>query len=61
LPFQTFWPQLGAKDLDWVRAYIRKQKEHHANGTIHERLERIAFDELKPSIENPGKPGWKVH
>src|SRR5207247_4507882 len=31
----------GTKDLEWVKAYIRNQKEHHARGTIHERLERI--------------------
>ena len=31
----------GTKDLDWVCAYIRNQKEHHRRGTLHERLERI--------------------
>lgn len=31
----------GTKDLPWVAAYIRNQKEHHARGTTHERLERI--------------------
>ena len=31
----------GTKDLEWVRAYIRNQKEHHARGTVQERLERI--------------------
>src|SRR5215831_12630593 len=31
----------GTKDLTWVLAYIRNQKEHHAKGTIYERLERI--------------------
>jgi putative transposase len=31
----------GTKDLEWVCAYIRNQKEHHKRGTIHERLERI--------------------
>jgi putative transposase len=31
----------GTGDLDWVNAYVRNQREHHARGTIHERLERI--------------------
>lgn len=30
----------GAKDLPWVVDYIRFQKEHHASGQIHDRLER---------------------
>jgi putative transposase len=34
----------GTKDLDWVIAYIRNQKEHHKRGTIQERLERIYDD-----------------
>ena len=32
----------GTGDLDWVKQYIRDQREHHANGNVHERLERIA-------------------
>jgi putative transposase len=31
----------GTKDMDWVNAYIRNQKEHHARAQTHERLERI--------------------
>lgn len=31
----------GTKDLPWVVAYIRNQKEHHAKGTAQIRLERI--------------------
>ena len=30
----------GTRDLEWVVKYIHNQREHHANGTIHERLER---------------------
>ncbi len=30
----------GTGDLDWVKEYIRNQREHHANGRIYERLER---------------------
>jgi putative transposase len=32
----------GEKALPWVKAYVRDQQKHHASGTIHERLERIA-------------------
>jgi putative transposase len=31
----------GTKDMDWVNDYIRRQKEHHANGALFDRLERI--------------------
>jgi putative transposase len=30
----------GTGDLEWVRRYIRDQKNHHARGTTHDRLER---------------------
>jgi putative transposase len=30
----------GTKALEWVVAYIQNQREHHARGTVHERLER---------------------
>jgi putative transposase len=35
----------GTRDLDWVVEYVRNQREHHARGTIHDRLERITQDE----------------
>ena len=35
----------GTKDLEWVRSYIRNQKEHHARKTVRERLERITESE----------------
>jgi putative transposase len=35
----------GTKDLDWVKAYIRNQKEHHAKGQVFERLERLAAED----------------
>ena len=35
----------GTRDLGWVVAYIRNQKEHHRRGTTHERLERILAHE----------------
>jgi len=31
----------GTGDLEWVRAYVRNQREHHAKGKVHDRLERI--------------------
>ncbi len=31
----------GTKDLEWVVRYVRNQKEHHARGTVQDRLERI--------------------
>jgi len=40
----------GKGNLGVVRKYIVSQKQHHAKGMLHERLERIAFDE-----ENDGK------
>lgn len=30
----------GSKDLDWVVKYIENQKQHHARGTVQERLEK---------------------
>ena len=31
----------GTSDLEWVKQYIRNQREHHSRGTIYDRLERI--------------------
>ena len=40
----------GSKDLPWVLGYVRRQREHHAAGEVHERLERIESDETgKPA------------
>ena len=35
----------GSKDLEWVKAYVRNQKEHHAKGNVYDRLERITNEE----------------
>ena len=35
----------GTKDLEWVRGYIRNQREHHARGTVVDRLEWITTDD----------------
>jgi putative transposase len=50
----------GAKDLEWVKAYVRDQKQRHEAGRAVQRLERItSMDEwLKPNIEKPGEPGY---
>ena len=37
----------GQRDLPWVRAYIRNQKRHHAQGTVEPRLERITDVECR--------------
>jgi REP element-mobilizing transposase RayT len=36
----------GTRDLEWVKTYVRNQKEHHARGTTHERLEKITEREV---------------
>jgi len=43
----------GTKDLPWVVQYVRDQKEHHARGSIHDRMERIerAADEVGKPVE----------
>jgi putative transposase len=41
----------GTKDLDWVKAYIRNQKEHHRRASAVDRLERInAEEKYSPSV-----------
>jgi putative transposase len=30
----------GTRDLPWVVEYVQNQREHHAKGSVHERLER---------------------
>jgi REP element-mobilizing transposase RayT len=46
----------GTGDLEWVRAYIHNQPEHHARGTTHDRLERIAPAEDSAKAPSPGSP-----
>jgi REP element-mobilizing transposase RayT len=40
----------GTGDLPWVISYMRNQKQHHAKGTIQERLERWEAE------ADPGSP-----
>jgi putative transposase len=36
----------GTGDLPWVKGYIANQREHHARGSVHDRLERVTqYDE----------------
>jgi putative transposase len=39
----------GTKDIPWVRAYSRNQKEHHGKGGVVDRLERINAEETYPN------------
>jgi putative transposase len=43
----------GTRDLEWVVAYIHRQREHHANGTTHDRLERIDTDAQAEQSKTP--------
>lgn len=44
----------GSKDLEWVVDYARNQKQHHARGTTHSRLEQI---EAEAAEEKPVETG----
>src|SRR5213079_999972 len=35
----------GTKDLEWVKAYVLNQRQHHTRGTAVDRLERITATE----------------
>ena len=45
----------GTRDLDWVKQYIRNQREHHASGRAVDRLERIT------ELEDPAPSGSPVN
>ena len=38
----------GTGDLEWVKVYIRNQRQHHTKGTTVDRLERITVMEGSP-------------
>lgn len=44
----------GTKDLPWVVGYVERQKEHHAAGKIHDRLEFLGSP-LKRAEERKGR------
>lgn len=37
----------GTKDLEWVKDYVRNQRQRHASGKIEERLERFTAPEAQ--------------
>ncbi|MEN6452051.1 MAG: hypothetical protein ABFC96_16295 [Thermoguttaceae bacterium] len=42
----------GTRDLDWVKEYVRNQRQHHAQGKTFDRLERFAaFDDEQDARE----------
>jgi putative transposase len=43
----------GTRRLDWVVDYIRNQRDHHARGTVHDRLERTMQDEAESTAQAP--------
>jgi putative transposase len=45
----------GTKDLPWVVNYVKNQREHHARGKVHARLERIEAAE----DQSPAEAGSK--
>jgi putative transposase len=47
----------GTRDLPWVIEYVRNQREHHARGTIHDRLERITQEESDVIAAQAGAEG----
>jgi putative transposase len=44
----------GTKDLPWVVGYVERQKEHHAAGKIHDRLEPV----ISPLKRAEDGRGW---
>ena len=36
----------GTRDLEWVKSYVRNQRDRHARGKIEDRLERIETSEM---------------
>ena len=47
----------GTRDLEWVVAYIRNQREHHAKGSAQDRLERITHDETASGSSRVAEEG----
>ncbi|MGA2620103.1 MAG: IS200/IS605 family transposase [Thermoguttaceae bacterium] len=47
----------GTRQLEWVKAYIRNQREHHARGKVVDRLERVTELETPGAEEEPRGTG----
>jgi putative transposase len=57
----------GTGDLEWVTAYVRNQRQRHAEGKISERLEQITAQDENRSpvngrdrIESREDGGWET-
>jgi REP-associated tyrosine transposase len=46
----------GTRDLAWVHAYVRDQRQRHGRGAVEERLERITTLEDRAEAKPPGSP-----
>ena len=46
----------GSKDLEWVKDYVRNQRERHDRGTLEDRLERITDRETGEAIAAEAEP-----
>ena len=46
----------GTRDLQWVRGYVRDQRDRHARNTIEDRLERINATESEAQSEHREAP-----
>ena len=42
--------------LEWVKKYVRNQREHHAQGDVQDRLERIDAEEPEAQAEQREAP-----
>ena len=41
----------GTKDLPWVVAYVKNQRQRHANGKVYERLESVESAESSGTVD----------
>ena len=41
----------GTRNLDWIKGYVRNQRERHAKGKVVDRLERIQDPEADAQAE----------
>jgi len=46
----------GTRDLEWVKEYVRNQRERHGSGKIEDRLERITAIEVEAKAKQREAP-----
>jgi putative transposase len=46
----------GTRNLEWVKRYIQNQRQHHARGTLHGRLERATGPEQEDRADPEPDP-----